>query len=291
NYYAGDAKVLVHNECAWAGIKQILVNSNKIELFDKFHDAVHALNIGNSERKLLFTSIANLGDNASKFILDFIDSPSKLSKFAKEAGLVEAWTVVKNSRDPELVKLTTNLDELAIVSKNLDEIKNFDGGYKAWKAARRTVNLLSSQIDNVLSKLKLKAKYYLEGTGRYKNLKGHHPIAKKTFEGDLAYDYNKAFSVSPKSLDEAWKISNNGIPQNIHSKITGNQNKLYSKWKKLNPNSELTIDVMAEIEIKAMSNAGIPDDIATGWVVKSLEDLNSQGVTKIINIPRNGLNK
>jgi hypothetical protein len=88
----------VHNECAWAGIKQILVNSNKIELFDKFHDAVHALNIGSSERKLLFTSISNLGDKAPKFILDFIDSPSKLSKFAKEAGLVEAWGVLSNGK-------------------------------------------------------------------------------------------------------------------------------------------------------------------------------------------------
>ncbi|MCT4613897.1 MAG: HINT domain-containing protein [Marinifilaceae bacterium] len=113
NYYAGDAKVLVHNECAWVGIKQILVNSNKIELFDKFHDAVHALNIGSSERKLLFTSIANLDDNASKFILDFIDSPSKLSKFAKEAGLVEAWGVLKKNH-PNLAK---NIDILSKLKK------------------------------------------------------------------------------------------------------------------------------------------------------------------------------
>ncbi|MCT4613895.1 MAG: HINT domain-containing protein, partial [Marinifilaceae bacterium] len=111
NYYAGDAKVLVHNECAWVGIKQILVNSNKIELFDKFHDAVHALNIGSSERKLLFTSIANLGDNASKFILDFIDSPSKLSKFAKEAGLVEAWGCL--AQNPKLRLKSANLESIS----------------------------------------------------------------------------------------------------------------------------------------------------------------------------------
>jgi hypothetical protein len=111
NYYAGDAKVLVHYECECAGIKQILVNSNKIELFDKFHDAVHALNIGSSERKLLFTSIANLGDNASRFILDFIDSPSKLSRFAKESGLVEAWGVVKDG-STELRSNINNLEKL-----------------------------------------------------------------------------------------------------------------------------------------------------------------------------------
>ncbi|MBI3511853.1 MAG: hypothetical protein HY064_14425 [Bacteroidetes bacterium] len=48
---------------------------------------------------------------------------------------------------------------------------------------------------------------------------------------------------------------------------------------------------MAEIEIKAMTNVGIPKDIATGWVVKGLEDLKIQGVEKITNIPWNGLNK
>ncbi len=39
-----------------------------------------------------------------------------------------------------------------------------------------------------------------------------------------------------------------------------------------------------------MVNKGIPEDIATGWVIKSLEDLKSQGVKIISNIPWNGLN-
>ncbi|WP_428743084.1 hypothetical protein [Tenacibaculum sp.] len=47
---------------------------------------------------------------------------------------------------------------------------------------------------------------------------------------------------------------------------------------------------MAEIEIKAMINAGLPEDIATGWVIKALEDLKAQGVKMITNIPWNGLN-
>ena len=38
---------------------------------------------------------------------------------------------------------------------------------------------------------------------------------------------------------------------------------------------------MAEIEIKAMVNAGISEDIATGWVIKALEDLKEKGVTII----------
>ncbi|MDF7819258.1 hypothetical protein P1X15_16685 [Runella sp. MFBS21] len=48
---------------------------------------------------------------------------------------------------------------------------------------------------------------------------------------------------------------------------------------------------MADIEIRAMTLAGIPQDIATGWVVKALEDLKNKGVTTITNIPWNGLNK
>lgn len=47
---------------------------------------------------------------------------------------------------------------------------------------------------------------------------------------------------------------------------------------------------MADIEIKAMIDAGIPEDIATGWVVKGLEDLQTKGVKSIANIPWNGVN-
>lgn len=52
----------------------------------------------------------------------------------------------------------------------------------------------------------------------------------------------------------------------------------------------MTIDDMADIEIQAMKNAGIPEDIATGWVVKALEDIKIQGVSEIKNIPWNGIN-
>jgi hypothetical protein len=48
---------------------------------------------------------------------------------------------------------------------------------------------------------------------------------------------------------------------------------------------------MADIEIQAMKNVGISEDIATGWVVKALEDLKAQGATEIKNIPWNGVNE
>ena len=52
----------------------------------------------------------------------------------------------------------------------------------------------------------------------------------------------------------------------------------------------MEIGEMADIEIKAMVNSGIPKDIATGWVVKGLEDLQAKGVKSIANIPWNGVN-
>jgi hypothetical protein len=97
-------------------------------------------------------------------------------------------------------------------------------------------------------------------------------------------NYLKAFSVSRKTLEDIGDID-------VHNTISGNQHSLYSAWRKANPNSKLTIDDMVGIEIKAMTNAGIPEDIATGWVVKALEDLKIQGVMEIKNIPWGGLNK
>ncbi len=147
------------------------------------------------------------------------------------------------------------------------------------------VSRLADAIDDVLLKLRSKAKYVLEGTGEYGNkIGGHHPLAKVAFEGDAVYNANKAFSVSKETLE---KVS--GI-RNVHNTISGQQNSLYSAWKKVNPNTKLTIDDMTKIEIQVMKNAGIPEDVATGWVIKALEDLKVQGVTEIKNIPWNGIN-
>ena len=47
---------------------------------------------------------------------------------------------------------------------------------------------------------------------------------------------------------------------------------------------------MANIEIQAMVNSGIPEDVATGWVVKALDELKEKGIKSIKNIPWNGAN-
>ncbi|TGN26077.1 hypothetical protein [Empedobacter tilapiae] len=78
--------------------------------------------------------------------------------------------------------------------------------------------------------------------------------------------------------------------QSVHNAITGQQNSLYSAWRKANPLKQMEIGEMTNIEVKAMVNAGIPEDIATGWVVKGLEDMQTKGVKSIANIPWNGVN-
>jgi hypothetical protein len=150
---------------------------------------------------------------------------------------------------------------------------------------------LAQEIDNILPNLKNSAHYDLQGTGIYQGVGGHHPIMKAAFKDAANYDLKKAFSVSTDKLDEVWKANNTGVLPNVHGKISGSQNNLYNAFAKNRATGEiLTIDKMAEIEIKAMTMNGIPKDVATGWVVKALEDLKIQGVTEIKNIPWNGLN-
>lgn len=140
------------------------------------------------------------------------------------------------------------------------------------------------EISTAIDAIKDGARYVLEGTGKYKNVSGHHPLAKKAFEGDAAYQFREAFSVSNKKLDEI-----SGI-EDVHFQITGNQNSLYSAWKRANPSKTMTLEDMAKIEVKAMVEEGIPEDVAKGWVIKALQDLDIQGVSEIKNIPWNGVN-
>ena len=156
---------------------------------------------------------------------------------------------------------------------------------------------LAQEIDKILIDLQNQAHFDLQGTGIYKTVDGitgvggHHPLMKVAFEGDANYSLKKAFSISIDKLDDVWKQNNIGTIENLHAKISGSQNSLYTAFAKNRAIGEiLTIDKMAEIEIKAMTNNGIPKDIATGWVVKALEDIKAQGVLEIKNIPWNAKN-
>ena len=168
-----------------------------------------------------------------------------------------------------------DIDGEAIPIGNKNALEKLEG---------KGVKIFSENLNTTISNLKKKAKYVLEGTGEYEKVGGHHPLAKKAFEGIEEYDYRKAFSVSPKELDKVSNITN------LHPKITGQQSKLYTEWRRANPNKVLEIDEMAKIEIQAMVNVGIPENVATGWVVKALEELKDKGVKSIKNIPWNGIN-
>ncbi|WP_264847191.1 hypothetical protein, partial [Capnocytophaga catalasegens] len=189
-------------------------------------------------------------------------------------------------------KVTKTIKIIGKVSSPAIEgiLKTF--GKKAVREAGEAIGkVFLKKLDETITKLKNKAKFELEGTGKYDDVKGHHPLAKKAFEEIKEYDYKKAFSVSPKTLQDIWeKVNPTEDIINVHNKITGQQISLYTAWRKANPNKTLEIDDMAEIEIKAMVNAGISEDIATGWVIKALEDLKEKGVTAIKNIPWNGVN-
>jgi hypothetical protein len=223
----------------------------------------------------LWESVKNINLESIKGVaVDFYNN--KVDAYTSDKKYIVGHTVGKDA-----VQVATMISGgAAIFTKGSKE--SLEKGIKETgeTIASQVRKAFTKSIDDAIDKLKSKAKYALDGTGKYADVLGHHPLAKIAFEGAEGYDLNKAFSVSRETLGG----------QAIHDAISGNQNRLYSAWKRTNPNAKLTIDNMVEIEIKAMTNAGIPEDLATGWAIKALEDLKIQGVTEIKKIPWNGIN-
>ncbi|MEY8357222.1 hypothetical protein AALB39_28310 [Lachnospiraceae bacterium 54-53] len=101
-------------------------------------------------------------------------------------------------------------------------------------------------------------------------------MAKKAFEGVDGYDPNSALTISKDKLDSF------GVR---HATITGQQNSLYTTYAKTG--QPLTMDAMKQIEIQAMTNAGVPINYATNAVDKAIADLLKLGITKPVRIPWN----
>jgi len=78
---------------------------------------------------------------------------------------------------------------------------------------------------------------------------GTTPIAKSAFDGAKGYDANSALTISQSKLTEF------GVK---HATITGHQNALYKAFS--NTGQPLTMEAMKQIEIKSMTNAGVPLD-------------------------------
>ncbi|WP_062056044.1 hypothetical protein [Aquimarina longa] len=181
------------------------------------------------------------------------------------------WAATGSKLAVKVVTTAGGEKVIKVIAKGADEVAEL-----ATKLSHFT-----KQIDNAINSIKNGAKYVLEGTGTYRQVAGHHPLAKKAFEGIDTYSFRDAFSVSNNKLRD-YDVA--------HSTITGKQNSLYSNWKRTNPNKEMTINDMSKIELEAMVQSGVPEDVAKGWVIKALEDLKNQGVSEIKNIPWNGVN-
>lgn len=138
-------------------------------------------------------------------------------------------------------------------------------------------------LETLLADLRKKAKFETDGTGEYRRVRGHHPLSKAAFQNNPKYDQDLVFTVSQSAL-EIYGDSE------THRIISGHQNRLYNLYANRNPGKRLTINKLAEIEIRSMYYAGINDSIATGWVVLALEDLKEKGIKEITNIPWNGEN-
>lgn len=138
-------------------------------------------------------------------------------------------------------------------------------------------------IETLLVDLRKKAKFETTGTGEYRKVGGHHPLAKSAFQNNTKYNEDLAFTISESTLDRF------GEPE-THKDISGHQNRLYNTFANRNPGKRLTIEKLAEIEILSMYYAGINDSVATGWVILALEDLKKKGITEITNIPWKGEN-
>ena len=114
-----------------------------------------------------------------------------------------------------------------------------------------------------------------DGLGTYEDQKGHHTMAKKAFEGVPDYDPNMAVTISQSKLDQF------GVK---HSAITGQQHRLYNEF--ANSGKPLTLEAMRDIEIKAMTNVGVPLSYATRAVTESYNQLKRSGINPV-NIPWN----
>jgi len=115
-----------------------------------------------------------------------------------------------------------------------------------------------------------------DGMGSYDEQGGHHPMAKKAFEGVKGYDPDSALTISKD------KLASFGVK---HSTITGKQHSLYSAFAKTG--KPLTMDAMKDIEVQALEDSNVPSDYANCAVNKAIKELKQSGVTKPARIPWN----
>ncbi|WP_032139592.1 hypothetical protein [Rickettsia tamurae] len=116
--------------------------------------------------------------------------------------------------------------------------------------------------------------------GPYGKVGGHHPYAKKAFEGNINYDPKKGFAVS-----EEFMLRN----EIDHYKITAAQRKLFGElYKSGRPN---TLQEHTRIAVEALKAGGATEQQARDIVAKALQQLRKDKVLAPTNIPWYNKNK
>lgn len=135
---------------------------------------------------------------------------------------------------------------------------------------------LAKVSNAVIAGSELKTPIDLNGTGEYRNVKGHHVHAKAAFKDSMQYDPNKGFSISQEFMKK------NGIR---HEKVTATQRKLFTELAESGrPN---TLAEHTRIARESLKAGGAADEVIEPLINKSLENLANQGITQPTNIPWN----
>ena len=146
--------------------------------------------------------------------------------------------------------------------------------HNSYENVKKAVHGLSTKYSELLENVDDKI---FEFTGRYGDpkVRGHHPLCKAAFlGGNKVNKYNKddAFCISEEGLKAF--CPNYKPATTIHAAITGRQSSRYSAWQKNNPQKIISLEEMIDVEIGAMTDVGIPDDVAKTWMAKALKQMN-----------------
>ena len=115
-----------------------------------------------------------------------------------------------------------------------------------------------------------------EGTGAYRDEKGHHVLAQSSFNGAENYNKYDAFSISQGKMDEL------GID---HTDVTRMQRKLFDEMAASGtPN---TIENQAKIAYESLLAGGADEDTAKKYVQQAVDNLKAMGVEAPVHIPWN----
>jgi RHS repeat-associated protein len=113
-----------------------------------------------------------------------------------------------------------------------------------------------------------------EGTGPYKQAKGHHVHAKAAFKENLAYDPKEGFSISQSFMKE------NGLD---HAAMTRYQRQAFKELSQ--SGGANTMSTHTRIAVEALQAGGASREMARSLTAQSLNTLRNSGVRTPSNIP------